>query len=336
MEKSTTLPYFENYTIQQELNSGFIGRTTLLRHKVTNKLYICKSWSLNFFSGTDCINSFLKRIEKVKKLNLPFVVSYNEIIKTEDSIYLIRPYIDCPTLNEHIQQNPNLDSTKAYLLWKIILKSVSILHQNDIYSLPIKLSNIFVYNERIVSIVDIYELRSDIHWVLQTMDPSQLLCLPPEFFDGSTPLTPSSDVWSLGVLLALISGATIPWYSKNIFNMIKKIQNPEIPLNLHPFFIPIIESIFKIDFNNRPTIESLLSNNLIPDFQRKRRKTDPVPTQPNSIAFLPQLKSPKQNILTRVQSNSPPPDPNFHSPHSTSSYIIRRRFIPKSFPFPKN
>ena len=331
---------FPNFTIKEELNSGFHGKTILLIHNETKKVYLCKSFEKTLIGNENEVQNFLLRFKKLDELKLPYVVTYNQIIELKDSIHLIRPYIDCETLVDYIENNPNLDSRTILSLWRIIVECLNNLHNFGIYSLPLKPTNILIHEGKFITLIDIYEPKSDSN-VFHSVISSDFLFFAPEFFTKSHIMGRYSDIWSLGTLLCYMCKTHIPWNTKNIFSMIKKISTPLLPLITDNNLNIIVQSIFKIEPFERPSCKTLLTSSLPPILRTRARRSTicskdeceikiPLSSSIRSTSF-PHvfIISPiKKDLIITNKTNS-----NFNDINS-STYQIRRRIINKN-PIPK-
>lgn len=324
-------PFEPNYTITNDLSNGFLGRTLLLKHNESSALFVCKMISKEFLGNQDMVKAFIEKIKHLQDLNLMFIVNYTEILETESTIYLIRPYFQSQTLSNFLQSPIKQHDVNIVALWKTIARSIMILHNNNISSLPIKPSNILIFNEKFISLTDMYEIKSNIRWSLETVDRKHLLFIPPEFFTDSAKLGPRSDTWSLGVLFAFMKGATLPWNCSNVFTMVKKITNGEIPTNLPEDCAPMVERMLQVSPENRPQIQDLIYDENLRT-PKRRRQSEPLKSA--STFDIPRHQAPSLPVMLSLSKFRT--SPQLTAQTSESTILIRRRFYTKALPDSKN
>lgn len=284
LERRARTPIKKRYKIQQELANGFLGPTVLVEDKETKVAMICKVCEKAFIGGPEKLESFKNRIEILQQKNLPFVVPFTDIVESEDKLYLLRPFLNCPNLSESCQETRiQVGSSGMYEQWKKITKCVAAIHKEGIFPSSIKPNNIFVNNDGAILLTDLYELSSDITWALQTPDASQLAFLAPEFFTRAASPAAYSDVWSLGVILYFMVTGYLPYSTKNVFVMIKHISEREIPAAAN---FPIeallpFRAIMSREVNERPPAENLSDASKLQMYRSNiRRSTDPIKSNP--------------------------------------------------------
>ena len=99
----------------------------------------------------------------------------------------------------------------------------------------------------------------------------------PEVLSGKPNNPFQSDVWSLGVLFAVMAQGKSPWLAANVEEMKQKIQNCDYYLDgsVHDDIKEIIEMMLQKDPAKRITLKALLQK---PFFQ-KRKVIEHVPTE---------------------------------------------------------
>lgn len=311
----------EGFTAQQELQNGFYGRSTLLVENCTGKMFLCKSCKKDFI-GQEKVGSFISELKEIQSLDLPFLIGYTQIIETREAVLLIRPYLECPNLAEYLEANTSLSSETILSIWVAILKSVTFFHHKGIGPLPIKPTNVFIASDKLVVLSDMYPIKQANRWILETMQPEQLLFLAPEFFVDQELPSLLSDSWAVGVLLSFMLNADIPWNTRNIMSMIHKILEAELPSHLPSEVIPLVSQLVRRVPTSRAKCSDILGDgSMLQIGARKRRLTDPPSNSPpkGNPGILPLIN---KGFNRSVRQNSPPA-PN------VSSLVIRRRFYSK-------
>ena len=212
----------DKYIIQQELPSGLLGPTMLVVSKETGTLLVCKVCHKSFIPK---LQSFRERLSLLNALKLPVIVPYIDVIETDDDFFLFREVIQTGSLADFIQATDRIHDRTIMTIWHMLVDTFQRLHAHGLFPSSVRPNNIFIESDTSLRITDLYELRSDVSWALHTPDPSHLAFLAPEFFDGSAPSSHYSDVWSLGVILVYLRRRTLPWSTKNIFLMVKSMQD---------------------------------------------------------------------------------------------------------------
>lgn len=288
----------ERYIIIRELSSGFLGPTLLVEPKLTGGICVCKICHKSFIGGSEQIHSFRDRINQLSNLNLHFVIPYTDIIETDDDFYFFREFVNNESLSDFINLFPNTSYNDVRRIFRILLSHFFELHKHNICRCPIWPTNIFITPDNRILLTDLYELTSDISWAMTTPNPMHLAFLAPEFFDRT--FTPSrySDTWSLGVVFYYLYTKTLPWSTKNICAMIKKITNADYtlycPLSGNDDFNFLIGKCLIHNPQERIQIEDWLNSKRLTK-SRSQVQSIQIPKQLRSSAQ--QLLQPKANPL---------------------------------------
>ena len=270
MNKKEWLPLAPKYILQNELPSGFLGHTALVKGSVNDNFFICKTAEKSRIGSAENILKFKERLTMIRNISDPHIITYNEIIETDDMIYMIRDFIVNGPISESLTELPNSDDPfTIYEHWRTVCKSIYNLHSKNIYPNIIKPNNIFLVNDSIF-ITDLILPPVDIDLMMHTPNPLDIGFLAPEFFNqGKT--GDFSDLWSLGVLLAFMATKSLPFTTKNLFSMLQQINSGRYSLSasLPKFIEGQIRLLLQVDPNNRK-LESLSPDRNNGDFSNAR------------------------------------------------------------------
>ncbi|KAH0795299.1 CAMK family protein kinase [Histomonas meleagridis] len=323
----TSVLFGTKYQIIQEIHNGFYGPTYVLQDKTKTQPMICKSFPKEFIGNEEKINSFRDEIKKVKEANLSFIVTYTDVIETNNCFFLIRPYLPFKSLTKVICSEETFDDEKILYIWKLLVKCYQILHKKKIIPNTIKPNNIFLTPQKEILITDLYKPSPNISWAFETLDPMQLSFLAPEYFSKIDLTGPHSDVWALGVLMAFMKFKSFPWPTNNAMSMVKSITDGkfafQIPNNINEDIKIIIESTIKKNFMKRPSIESLSDIKSLRQYvPKERRLSSPakliIPKPQSSKVRTHEMGLPLSGNTAKLRSRS---EAIFRSENSISSSI---------------
>lgn len=220
------------YVILKELPSGLLGPAMLVKRKESQEFLVCKVCHKSSIGSPPKVQSFKDRIQKLNEVNLPFVITYKDLIENDRDIFLFRDYIDAESLTDYVESSPSIPDPQILQIWQVLISHFMDLHKNGIFPSSIRPNNIFLRQDRELILTDLYELSSEVEWALQTPDAMHLTFLAPEFFDDGVEPGAKADVWSLGVVLVYMKFRVFPWSTKNIFSMIKSITDKNFRLKM--------------------------------------------------------------------------------------------------------
>lgn len=331
MGEEFVLPILHRYEIMQDLPSGFLGQTFLVKPRDSELVNVCKICHKNLIGNELKITHFRERITRLAKLDLEFVVKYTDMIETEKAFYLFRPYLNLPTIGDFIAKTEQVSDMVSIKLWELIVRAVSELHEKGISPNILKPNNIFIETENTILITDLYELTTSLTWSFKTPDSFQFAFLAPEFFDGCTAPSFYSDVWTLAALLIYLKTKDLPWSTRNICAMIRQITQTDISTldynHLGTSIATVASAVLSKDPLKRPAIEYLLDQKKLRQIvQQNRRSQIPI-----NKKFIPQpssqrLRSEKKMLSPILLSNQKQyrmPSPVL----DTGFYKIRCRFF---------
>ena len=185
---------------------------------------------------------FFNEARATGKLMHPHIVTLYDTLIEGDTYYLIMEYVEGVTLKQYCQERTLLPLEEAVNFIFQCAKALDYAHKNGIIHRDIKPKNILISKNVGVKISDfgiavVEELSNSDHSGSGSFTGS-VFYTPPELLKGN-PLTPQSDLFSLGVVMYEILAGTKPFWGDTEVSIFYQIlnKNPE-PLRKHRRDIP--------------------------------------------------------------------------------------------------
>ncbi len=240
------------YKIMKVLGNGGFGITYLAKHNFLEKEVAIKE----FYDSNICtrnsdgsLTALSERFEKGKKdffseartlakfSNKKNIVQVNDIFKENNTIYFVMDYVEGYSLQQLIEKNGILSTSKAIKYTIDILSALVEVHQNNILHRDIKPANLLIRNtDNEIIVIDFGIAREFVQD--ETLTQTAMISLgyaPPEQSIASHKRTASMDLYSVGaVLYFCLTGKrpqTINELSIENYISAKEI-NPSIPKNI--------------------------------------------------------------------------------------------------------
>lgn len=247
----------DGFTIIREIPGSSLGRTVVAQREGEIKRLVIKCVPRSRLGNAAQISTFLETIRNSMCIKCKFLCPYQDLIETQDFIYLVRPFVSGISLTEDVSNKCTSDLNTYVVIWRIVLRSVQVLHQCGVSPCFIRPCNIFLDHNREPILVDIYPPVYESSQKIQ--NPSNLSFLAPEVFTQDTTNPQSSDVWSLTVLLIYMLTGQIPWNTQNTFKMMRQIMDghPGICIKIPDEIRPIVVRTLIPDQKARATIDWL-------------------------------------------------------------------------------
>jgi len=220
------------YTVIRELGQGGMGVVYLARDPFIDRQVAIKTMlaspSNDSIKPEEYQQLFFNEARAAGKLMHPHIVSVYDAMWENEVCYLIMEYIDGHTLKKYCSKEtlPPLDDVIKYIFQSA--KALDYAHQNGVVHRDIKPSNIMLSVAGEIKISDFgiaqVEGVSDLP-VSGSFTGSVFYTSPEQLRDE--PLTPQSDLFSLGVVMyELLTGAK-PFTADNDYAILFKITNED-------------------------------------------------------------------------------------------------------------
>ena len=244
------------FQILHEIGEGNFSTVYLGYHKLTNQKVCIKQIKKSNIKNINLINT---EINNHKKLLHSNIIKIFCIIETENFIFIIEEYCSKGNLLEKILNEGKLSEVNACKIFQQILFGLEYLHEYKICHRDLKPENILINNNNIIKISDFslskhYEKNK----LLSTPCGSPLYTAPEviknEKYDGE-----KIDVYSLGVILYIITCGMFPFVDEDIKKLIYKITNGKFTI---PNFLSfscknLIKNLLNIDSEKRYNLNEI-------------------------------------------------------------------------------
>lgn len=250
--------YKDKYKYLSDLGEGSFGEVRLFCDKnYPNLKFAIKTLQKDLLQ-TNNILCLIEEVKILRSVDHPNIVKYFETYEEDTKIHIVTEYIPGLNINEIIHYKKKVFSEDEILgLTFYILKALSFLHRMNITHRDLKPENILLSNDSDYSSVKLIDFG------LSTLEYQRKekyrvgspFYMSPEMVYGN--YSPASDMWSLGVILYLLSTGNQPFEgkdSKEIYRNIRKgIYDKEIlkKKNLNKDFINFLGKLLLIDEGSR-------------------------------------------------------------------------------------
>lgn len=153
-----------------------------------------------------------REIDLMRKMSHPNICRLYNTIYLEDKVYLIMELASDGDLFEYVHERGSLDEAESRHFFRQILAGVEYLHKEGMVHRDLKLENILLHRRQVklidVGLGNFFDRSGKV--LLETFCGSPD-CAAPELFQRKPYYGPMVDIWSLGVILYLMSTPFVPF-----------------------------------------------------------------------------------------------------------------------------
>jgi eukaryotic-like serine/threonine-protein kinase len=242
---------FGRYQVIEPLGMGAMGTVYKGKDPSIDRLVALKTIRLDAIADPSEINELKERLLREAKaagnLSHPNIVTIYDFGLQGNLQYIAMEYIDGYTLESVLKRNLNLNYRIIASTIIQVCSALEYAHKMGIIHRDIKPANIMVMENFQVKVMDF----GIAHFKSSSMTQTGIAMgtpnyISPEQLKGKE-VTPSSDIFSLGVVLYELLTHTKPFTADNISALVYKItnENPPPPSSLDPKVPPIFDMVLR-------------------------------------------------------------------------------------------
>ena len=251
------------FQILHEIGEGSFSTVYLGYHKSTNQKVCIKQIKKSNIKDINIINN---EINNHKKLLHSNIIKIFCIIETDNFIFIVEEYCSKGNLLEKILNEGKLSESNACKIFQQILFGLEYLHEYNICHRDLKPENILIDNNNIIKISDfsLSKHYQNSNTLLSTPCGSPLYTAPEviknEKYNGE-----KIDVYSLGVILYIITCGMFPFVDENIKKLIFKITKGQFTI---PNFLSfscknLIKNLMNLDPEKRYDLKEIKNDSWV-------------------------------------------------------------------------
>ena len=226
-----------NYKILSLLGEGGMGDVYLavhlkLRHEVAIKILKFK-----YASKLNIRNRFLSEARILAQLNHPNIIKVTDLIDAGDVVAFVMEYIAGISLKELIEKKGNLRNEEISVIYLQMLNAVGFIHSKGIIHRDIKPENFMVKSNGNIKLLDFGIVKKTNGIKMDYTETGILdimgtpLYMSPEQMENTKDVTPSTDIYSMGLVLWFMVKGRTPYNTTNLSLIdLMKMKNERLPL----------------------------------------------------------------------------------------------------------
>ena len=255
-----------NYEILKLIGFGSFGKVYLANHIPTKYKVAIKIVNNHKNPNVKSKYNILKGLNHIN------IIKIFDYFEKNDKTYIVLEYISGGELFDQIKNKGPLKQNELSSIFFQLIKILKYLHKKNIYHRDLKLENILLSKNNLIKLIDFgsaikqqkkLNINSSKNNLLLTKCGSINYCAP-EILKGFKYNGKNSDIWSLGVILYVLSTGSLPFDENNEHELIKKILKCKInyPVDMPINIKTIIMKILVLDPNKRLTLDELSKSTL--------------------------------------------------------------------------
>ncbi|GMQ09229.1 hypothetical protein CsSME_00052677 [Camellia sinensis var. sinensis] len=231
------------YELGRLIGSGSFARVYHAKNLLTGETVAMKVVSKDKIIKAGMMDQVKREISIMKKVHHPNIVKLHEVMATKSKIYFAMEYLRGGELFEKVSQG-QLKEDSARNFFKQLVCAVDFCHSRGVYHRDLKLENLLLDENGNLKVTDFglsafsENLKQD--GLLHTACGTPVYVAPEVIgkrgYDGA-----KADLWSCGVILFVLLSGYLPFQSKNIISMYKKIYRADF--KFLPWFSPETQMI---------------------------------------------------------------------------------------------
>ena len=250
-----------NYIFQKTLGEGNFAKVKLAKHKLTSLEVAIKMIDKTQLDEKK-LGKLYREVRIMKMLHHPNIVKLYEVIETKSSVFLVMEYASGGELYDYLVVHGRLKEKEARVKFNQILGAVNYCHKKRVIHRDLKAENLLLDANFNIKIADfgfsnLYDPESQ----LETFCGSPPYAAP-ELFQGKAYTGPEVDVWSLGVILYVLTTGYLPFDGKTLAEMRESVCKAKfrIPFYLSENTEKLLRKMLVKDPSKRATLDLLLDD----------------------------------------------------------------------------
>eukprot|EP00884_Botryococcus_braunii_P017406 jgi/Botrbrau1/4349/Bobra.0232s0038.1 len=275
-----------NYYLGRTLGEGTYAKVKYAQHAETGEAFAVKVIDKDELVNRNMLGQLKREITITKHLQHPNIVDLKEVLATKDKVYIVLELVPGGELFDKIVADGPLKEPDARKVFQQLLDAIDYCHRQGIVHRDLKPENVLIAADGTVKLSDFglgalpdSARRGD--GLLRTSCGTPNYIAPEvmaqRHYDG-----PAADIWSLGVLLYVITSGMLPFEEKNEALLYRRMAAAKF--TLQPWFSAglgdLLRYILQPDPSRRPTIDHLRKHPWVAQDYQPVQVAEPEPWSP--------------------------------------------------------
>ncbi len=258
------------YQITGQIGSGGMATVYKAYHEKLDRYVAVKVMHDTFVQDDNFLERFQREARIVARLEHPHIVSVYDYAETQHQPYLVMQYVNGGTLKRRfIKFGMTLDDVKKMMT--LLADALTYAHEKDVLHRDIKPSNILI-DERDMPYITDFGLARIAQVGESTISHDMMLGTPfyisPEQAKGEKNLTPTTDIYSFGIILYELLVGTVPFTADTPYAIVHEhiYNKPTPPSHRNPELTSAIDDVIMKALAKNPSDRYQTATALMHDF----------------------------------------------------------------------
>lgn len=223
--------HIKGYELQERIAAGGFGAVYRAHQSTIGREVAVKVILPSLSNNPDFIRRFEAEAQLIARLEHHFIVPLYDYWRDPDGAYLVMRYLRGGSLNDHIRIHGALSMEEAFNLFSQIAQGLHIAHRDQVIHRDIKPGNILLDEDGTGFLAD-FGVAKNLTTGQSITEPDSLIGSPEYLAPEqarSEPVTPQTDIYSLGVVLYEMLTGEHPFPSLEKIEVIFKHLNEPLP-----------------------------------------------------------------------------------------------------------
>eukprot|EP01001_Neometanema_parovale_P006786 NODE_3130_length_1274_cov_203.107732_g2971_i0.p1 GENE.NODE_3130_length_1274_cov_203.107732_g2971_i0~~NODE_3130_length_1274_cov_203.107732_g2971_i0.p1 ORF type:complete len:327 (+),score=89.63 NODE_3130_length_1274_cov_203.107732_g2971_i0:59-982(+) len=212
------------YTLLENIGQGTFAKVKKAVDRKTGEEFAVKIMEKKKIIGEGLEPQLKREVSIMLNLKHKNIVGIVEVLQSENNVYMVLEFVQGGELFDTIKENRQLDQPVARSFFQQLIEGIHVCHCNGIAHRDLKPENLLISKDGLLKIADfgLANLQKDQEY-LQTVCGTPNYVAPEvlhrEKYDGF-----KSDLWSCGVILFVMLFGKLPFYQKQLPELVSKIK----------------------------------------------------------------------------------------------------------------
>jgi serine/threonine protein kinase len=254
--------HFGRYEYVCVLGSGSFSVVLLVRVRGTSEEYACKVCSRQLLCENNIFDRFEREVRILQVFSHPSLIQLIDVVYEPELIFLVMEYCENGDLLSLITGGPTLEDSEVRRIFAELVEGMVYIHSHDIAHRDLKPENILMDKFMHVKIGDFGLCHHTKERTLLKTPCGSVFYAPPEVLSRSDYDGKAADVWSVGVVLYVMSTGALPWSGSNQGGLLKQISDGtfSVPTTYSVPLDSLLTQMMALDPASRPAMTDILKH----------------------------------------------------------------------------